>query len=68
MTNFGKRIEALEAMQSTGAVAWHRVLQESDQTIDQALDAYGRDRIGPTDRLIVRKIVDSRLAGGRVLQ
>ncbi|MBA4092060.1 MAG: hypothetical protein C0494_15920 [Sphingobium sp.] len=68
MANIGKRIEALEALRSAGAVVWHRVIQQSGQTLDEALDAYGRDRIAPDDRLIVRKIVDSRLAAGSFLQ
>jgi hypothetical protein len=68
MGTIGKRLTVLEAGQPAGPVIWHRVLRQFGQNLDEALDAYGRDRIAPTDRLIVRQIIDVRQDGGRLQQ
>lgn len=56
MSNFGKRIGALEAKENVAPAIWRRVVQEAGQTLDDALDRYGRDRIGAADNVIVRRI------------
>ena len=48
---------AEEAATAAPPRRWHRIVQEIGQTHDEALDAYGRDRIGPDDGIIVREIV-----------
>ena len=50
------RLTALEARTPTiGQV--HRIIVGIGETRDEVLDAYGRDKIGPHDRLIVRNII-----------
>lgn len=68
MGNIGMRLAALEAEEPGGATIWHRILREPGQSLDGALDAYGRYRIGVTDRLIVRHIIGVRQDGGRLQQ
>ena len=68
MGNIGKRIGMLEARRPATTIAWHRIIQQPGQTLDAALEAYGRDRIGDADRLIVRRIIDGQLAAGGILQ
>jgi hypothetical protein len=34
------------------------IIKEAGQSNDEALDAYGRDRIGPNDRIVIWSIVD----------
>ncbi|UXC89511.1 MULTISPECIES: hypothetical protein [unclassified Sphingobium] len=58
MSNIKSRLAALEKASPIGPAIWRRIIQQPDQTEDEALDAYGHDRIAPTDRLIIRKIVD----------
>lgn len=57
MGSIGQRLTALESANPSGAAAWHRVVLQAGQSLDAALDAYGRERIGGRDGLIVRKIV-----------
>ncbi|NML88800.1 hypothetical protein HHL26_06925 [Sphingobium sp. TB-6] len=58
MSNIKRRLAALEMASPHGPAIWRRIIQHSDQTEDEAIAAYGRDRIAPSDRLIIRKIVD----------
>ena len=60
MGSFGKRLTALESTQPAGAAIWHRILQGVGQSLDAAVDSYGRERIGGTDRLIERRLVDGQ--------
>jgi hypothetical protein len=60
-----RRVEALEAAGPAVVVRWHRILVDVGGTIDRALDAYGRDRIAPTDCLVIRRVVDPAAIGGR---
>ncbi len=53
-----KRLEALETGCFNVPVIGHRIVQAVGQSQDKAITLYGRDRIGPTDRLIIRRIVD----------
>ena len=34
-------------------VKWHMLGRNEDQTDDEAIDAYGRDLIGPNDQIIM---------------
>ena len=36
---------------------WHRIVQQVGQSEDEAIDAYGRDRIGPDDRILIHELV-----------
>lgn len=36
---------------------WHRVIRYEGQSLDAALDAYGRERVGADDGLIVRHVL-----------
>ena len=56
----GKRIAALEAKAPKNWSPWHRIVQMPEQTLDQAIDAYGRDRIGPDDNMVVWTVVDPK--------
>lgn len=58
MSNIKNRLAALEKANQHGPAIWRRIIQQPDQTEDEALDVYGRDRIAPTDRLIIRQIAD----------
>lgn len=51
-----KRVERLEAARSPTR-RWHRLIQSVGETQDQALDRYGRERIGVDDGVILRVIV-----------
>lgn len=53
-----RRLVALESVSQPGGVErWHRVIQGVGQTRDEALDEYGRDKVGENDGVIVRQIV-----------
>ena len=58
MKAMANRLAALEAVKAAASGVWHRIVQEVGQTRDEALDAYGRDRIGAGENLIIRRIVD----------
>lgn len=58
MRQNAKRLEALETRTKAATGVWHRIIQEAGQTQDQALDAYGRDKIGPDDNVIIRRIIE----------
>lgn len=60
MRNQGKRIEFLEARQPKAIGRWHRVIQDVGQSEGQAIDAYGADRIGPNDCVMLRVIVEPK--------
>ena len=55
--NIAKRVGALEGKACGGGFECHRVIQRAGQTRDEALNAYGRDRIGPDDVAVLRVIV-----------
>lgn len=58
MKQLKSRLEALESIARPGAVErWHQVIQRVGQTRDEALDEYGRGKVGEHDGVIVRKIV-----------
>jgi hypothetical protein len=52
-----KRVSHLEAKEGPPLSRVHSIIQHIGQTQDEALDAYGRYRIGEGDMLIVTKIV-----------
>lgn len=51
----------MEAVKNTGWRVVHRIIQRIGQSEDEALDAYGRDKIGAGDQIIVRRIVAPKL-------
>lgn len=57
MKVLNRRVETLEAKRPGRVIRSHRIIQHEGQTQDEALDDYGRDKIGPNDFLIVRVIV-----------
>lgn len=61
MSAIRKRLAALEAVRKSGWAKVHRVIQAIGQSEDEALDAYGRDRVGADDQIIVRRIVAPKL-------
>ncbi len=63
--NIAKRVGALENHAGDGGFEKvHRVIGRVGQTQEQALDAYGRDKVGPKDFVIVRVLVTPRLHAG----
>lgn len=59
--NIAKRVGALEGQ--SGAIGFgkvHQIICTEGQTVDQAQDAYGRDKIGPRDFVIIRTFVSPR--------
>lgn len=55
------RLDALEGKSSPPSVErWHHVVQTGEQTQEEAIDAYGRDKVGPDDGMIVFKSVTPR--------
>lgn len=52
-----KRISVLEAAKPGEDRPWHWLIKQPNQTQDEAIDAYGRDKIGPDDNLIIWQIV-----------
>jgi hypothetical protein len=56
-----KRVSALEAAaaaaEPAGEQPWHRVIVHEGQSLADAVRAYGIERIGEHDNLIVRTIV-----------
>ena len=53
------RLEALESVNLPpgGVERWHSVVQGIGQTRDEALDEYGREKIGENDGVIINRIV-----------
>lgn len=51
------RLKALEALHPPARGRWHRIIRQADQTQEEAIAAYGREKIGPDDHLIVRRVV-----------
>ena len=60
MKRLGSRVADLEARQEKPFGAVHRLIQHEGQSRDEAIDAYGRERIGSDDLLIIRRIVSPR--------
>ncbi len=59
--NIAKRVGALEnQVGDDGYESVHQINAELGQTHEQALDAYGRDKIGPKDFVVVRVFVSPR--------
>ena len=52
-----KRVVALEGRAGSGFETAHRVICQQGQTQDEALDLYGRERIGPNDLVVMRVMV-----------
>ena len=67
--NIAKRVGALENQAGDGGFEKaHRVICRLGQTQDQALDAYGREKIGPKDFVVVRVFVSPRFdANGNMI-
>ena len=59
--NIAKRVGALEGQSSAvGYDKVHHIICRNGNTVDQAEDAYGRDKIGPRDFVIIRTFVSPR--------
>ena len=55
MTN---RLDALEGKASPPLVEkWHQLVALGDETEDELIDAYGRQKIGPNDSFIIFRTV-----------
>ncbi len=55
------RLDALEGKSSPPPVErWHDIVQRGNQTLEEAIDAYGRDKIGPDDGMIVWRTTTPR--------
>ena len=67
--NIAKRVGALENRAGDGGFEnVHRIIGTLGQTQEQALDAYGRDKIGPKDFVVVRTFVTPRFdANGNMI-
>lgn len=59
MGNLGRRVSALEGAQVKGPGRWHRIIVDVGQTVQEAIESYGRDSIAPDDGMIIREIVAS---------
>ena len=59
-----KRVSALEAAAGAGDPScerpWHRVIVHEGQSLADAIRAYGIDRIGEHDNLLVNRIVSPK--------
>ncbi len=65
--NIAKRVGALENQAGDGGFEKvHRIIGKLGQTQEQALDAYGRDKIGPKDFVVVRVLVTPRVQAGNL--
>ncbi len=65
--NIAKRAGALENQAGDGGFEKvHRIIGKLGQTQEQALDAYGRDKIGPNDFVVVRVLVTPRVQAGNL--
>ena len=52
--NMTNRLDALEGRASPPLVEkWHQLVALEDQTRDEVIDAYGREKIGPNDSIII---------------
>jgi len=60
MRRLGSRVAELEARKARPFGKVHRLIQRQGQTRDEALDAYGRELIGPDDMVILNRIVAPR--------
>jgi hypothetical protein len=60
MRRLGSRVADLEARQPRPYGRAHRLIQREEQTQDEALDAYGRELIGPDDMVIINRIVSPK--------
>jgi hypothetical protein len=66
--NINRRIAALEASAPVASGIFHRTRQIAGETLEDAVTAYGREKIGPTDRLIVRQIITPRTRSAGAFQ
>lgn len=57
MAKLEGRVKALENRGGSAFYPYHRIVQGVGQTQDEALEAYGRDKIGPNDNLVIRRLV-----------
>lgn len=59
MNTIKRRLAELEARKPAVTSSCHRMIVQLGSSVEDAINAYGRERIGPADRLIVRTIVDA---------
>ena len=67
--NIAKRVGALEDKDcSTKWENYHSLIAREGQSEDEAIDEYGRDKIGPRDFVVIRKFVSPRFdADGKMI-
>lgn len=58
------RLAALAGVRQRGIEQWRRVIPSVGQTRDEALDEYGRDKVGEKHGVIFRQIVQVSNANG----
>ncbi len=63
------RLDALEGKATPPLVEkWHEMVALGDETEDELIDAYGREKIGPDDSVIILRPVAPRFdAEGRMI-
>jgi hypothetical protein len=60
MRRLDNRVTDLEARKARPLGRAHRLIQHEGQTQDEAIDAYGRELIGPDEMLIINRIVSPK--------
>jgi hypothetical protein len=59
--SLSNRVGLLEAKVPAALVTHHRIIQRVGQTLDDAIDEYGRDRIADSDAIVCRRIVPAAI-------
>ena len=63
-TKLTNRLSALEGKASPPLVEnWHHLVARGNETTDELIDAYGREKIGPNDSFIIFRSVAPRFDG-----
>ena len=58
INDLNRRVAALQAGAPTRAVGCHRIVRQPGQSLEDAIDEYGRNNIGDVDIILCRTIVD----------
>lgn len=59
MSTIARRLAELEARKPAVTSSCHRMIVPGGSSLEDLINAYGRERISPADRLVVRTIVDA---------
>ena len=60
MAKLESRVKALERHGAVTCHKVHRIICGEDQSEDDVIDAYGREKIGPDDKIIMRVLVSPK--------